>query len=526
MNYIALDLSDAVPFFRYWDRYRLWCLWLVLTVPVLISLHQRTAAVVLLVVVAGSYLTLRWPNRAWLQVWIWFLMASAIFGAIWSFRNLGGYLGGRIKPSVLLPLGAIVLYAGLCIRISRKGYLRLEDYEGGGWLSGGTRTDILISILFLTCIVAGLYGGQDLFTGYRFLILGVGCCLVIRRGFIPLLRSVRSNITLPLVRAIALRRSAAHWGRFHDTVLELRLKLKRRPIMLLWFPGVALTLSATIGFFVYGLGSGIEINSIWEVNAIPLWALAGLFALCFIKAQNLIRRPLDLEDLGHAREFSLYLRSFSDDRIRVLRDGMVYRVWPFRLLEMVNIFAWIRPFRFLSFEKVLTGSVSRFGTVVSLGRQPTGLEIIQLDDSAAARRSSAWRFELPDDVWQDTIATWIKRAQQVLITAGYSEGLKWEFQELGNQKAWEKMIVVLPPADAPEVADNWGELCACFPHLLACPEAVVGDSVAVRFANGDGLPIFILTIPRSVASYRLALSACWLPVLQLIDVAKLNRSPA
>ena len=152
---------------------------------------------------------------------------------IWSFRNLAAYLGGRIKPAVLLPLAAILLYAGLCSRISRRGYLRLADYDRGRWLSGGSRTDILISVLFLACIVAGLYSSQDLFTGYSFLILGIVCYLVIRQGFIPLLRSVRSKIRLPLVRAIALRRSAAHRARFHDTALELRLKLKRHPIMIL-----------------------------------------------------------------------------------------------------------------------------------------------------------------------------------------------------------------------------------------------------------------------------------------------------
>jgi hypothetical protein len=105
-------------------------------------------------------------------------------------------------------------------------------------------------------------------------------------------------------------------------------------------------------------------------------------------------------------------------------------------------------------------------------------------------------------------------SRHILMTVGLTSGLKWEFQQTQLQGRLTKLSLVIPPESAASIATTWNNLVSDLPPLDSCPEEAVVRSLAIRFRD-TGSPVFISAEQRSVAGYRLALDACWLPLNEL-----------
>jgi len=211
--------------------------------------------------------------------------------------------------------------------------------------------------------------------------------------------------------------------------------------------------------------------------------------------QQIVRGGLKL-DAAAKQPSTLYLRSFFDDQVKVLRDGLRYRVWltdPF----LENI-------RFRRFEEVIADAVWPFGGLVGLARPGE-----KLPELGAVRVVAVGRD------WQEAIECLMDESRHILMTVGLTSGLKWEFQQTQFQGRLAKLSLVIPPESARSIATTWNNLVCDLPPLNSCPQEVVVRSLAVRFRD-TGAPVFISAEQRSVAGYQLALDACWLPLNELL----------
>jgi hypothetical protein len=271
----------------------------------------------------------------------------------------------------------------------------------------------------------------------------------------------------------------------------------------------------------------------YELRAIPAWVLGALGMFCFYKSGWHFRRPLTLGEMSDLsfgailklarlkgarvgewdltlremlkQDFTLYLRSFLDDPIEVLRDGLTYRLWA--------VGSSFDKLRFVSLEKVVAQTVWPFGKVVAVG------EPGHSDTSSGASPEAALRIVVRDD-WQKVVGTWIQEARYVLMTVGGTVGLRWELQQLVQSGAWEKLTLILRHDKPAAMARAWRQFWSDFPALLSYQDDVVARSVAVRFSDEGRLPIFLSVGGRSVASYKVALNICLLPLDQLLDIIR------
>jgi len=108
----------------------------------------------------------------------------------------------------------------------------------------------------------------------------------------------------------------------------------------------------------------------------------------------------------------LYLRSFGDDG-----TGISHRS------EVV----------FTSFEERIAKTLSKLGPVVAIGRPNEALPEL-----------GAARLYVSDDEWQQAVHELMGRAQLVVLRAGESEGLIWEFRTTVERLKPEQILIFLP----------------------------------------------------------------------------------
>jgi hypothetical protein len=210
-----------------------------------------------------------------------------------------------------------------------------------------------------------------------------------------------------------------------------------------------------------GLGlSGLGTTAVQDLATGLAEAGLGLLvlgAVIFLVARRLGSADARRLRLRDPRPPVLYLRSFTDDRLRLWtatlgRPSLVERFTPRRLDR---------------FEEVLVRHLSRYGPVIAVN--PPGTRLAPL---GAARET------IEPANWQSAVAGWMAHSALIVFLAPPSrvtQGLHWELRTVAEHGQLDKALVVVPPVSAEQLQARWrafGAACAgLWPFTVARPLA-------------------------------------------------------
>lgn len=214
-------------------------------------------------------------------------------------------------------------------------------------------------------------------------------------------------------------------------------------------------------------------------------------------AARAVWRPQDEAD---SRAPILFLRSFEDDQFDFQRP-----FWQVRL-RWFDLWSFRR-----NVDEAMVDEIAQYGPVVALGRPG------ETDTPFGALRHYS-----SHDEWQRIVVQTARRARAIVLVAGRTPGLRWEFETLRAEGLLGRTLLLLHP-DPARVASNAQAI-----EWLLGAESLAGPGVGARLdravavlpsAHGPRL----LTADRpSAAAYLLALRAH----LQRIDPKRLTGSQA
>ena len=191
-------------------------------------------------------------------------------------------------------------------------------------------------------------------------------------------------------------------------------------------------------------------------------AEAGLGLLVLGAVIFLVARRLGSADarrlmLRDPRPPVLYLRSFTDDRLRL---------WT-ATLGRPSLVERFTPRRFDRFEEVLVRHLSRYGPVIAVN--PPGTRLTPL---GAARET------IEPANWHSAVAGWMAHSALIVFLAPPSrvtQGMHWELRTVAEHGQLDKALVVVPPVPAEQLQARWralGAACAgLWPFTVARPLA-------------------------------------------------------
>jgi hypothetical protein len=157
--------------------------------------------------------------------------------------------------------------------------------------------------------------------------------------------------------------------------------------------------------------------------------LFGLADIPYSLARRLwSKRTKELLDRDHRPEV-LFLRSFEDGKIRI----RTHRTSRQNLLERLSLRRRDR------FEELIAWSAWKYGPVVGLGEYG-----YRLPPLGAAREHYA------DEHWQQAVQSRIDTSRLIIVFAGRTSSLEWEYEELVRRQALGRTIVLFPPVSTPE----------------------------------------------------------------------------
>jgi hypothetical protein len=212
---------------------------------------------------------------------------------------------------------------------------------------------------------------------------------------------------------------------------------------------------------------------------------AGLF-LIWAARRAATRRSADLL-AADQRAPVLYLRSFSDDAVRIRTDRWARRTMFDRLSGPVRE----------RFEQIVAWHLWSYGPVIAI-RRPRG----------SRQPVGAAREELDNDEWMRQIDEWLVSARLVSITLGRTAGLQWEINRIRDLGLREKLLILFPPVGGPELDSRWREFLRSWEPGAATAPLLTGSGhvLAATLTGPDGATL-ITSHRRDEASYRLAIMA-------------------
>ena len=225
-----------------------------------------------------------------------------------------------------------------------------------------------------------------------------------------------------------------------------------------------------------GLGlSGLGTTTVQDLATGLAEAGLGLLvlgAVIFLVARRLGSADARRLMLRDPRPPVLYLRSFTDDRLRL---------WA-ATLGRPSLVERFTPRRFDRFEEVLVRHLSRYGPVIAVN--PPGTRLAPL---RAARET------IEPTNWQSDVAGWMAHSALIVFLAPPSrvtQGLHWELRTVAEHGQLDKAFVVVPPVPAEQLQARWRALGAACAGLwpftvarsLADPRALV---LAFRHGRWD-----------------------------------------
>jgi predicted nucleic acid-binding Zn ribbon protein len=254
---------------------------------------------------------------------------------------------------------------------------------------------------------------------------------------------------------------------------------------------VTLTLSLASALVLLGLASVI-IASVEHaqplgavINGVPVQTLGSAFGIIGFTSvaigaiiSRLARRLAAIDAhqlmLRDARPPVLYLRSFGDDRLKLLTAT----------LGRPSLIERFTPRRFDTFEEVLARHLSHHGPVIALN--PPGTKLAPL---GAARET------IDSADWQSVVAAWMARSVMIVFVAPprqVTQGLHWELETVSANRHWHKTLIVVPPVPPEDLHRRWrGFLDACarlWPFTSPLP-AQDPRTLVVAFRNSRSMVI-------------------------------------
>lgn len=362
---------------------------------------------------------------------------SAVSGALmggFGFAFVGGIIGGLVfmiqqeEPLdsewwKLLPLTIpmVFILAGLC-----------------GWLFSQSKQYRLffigINVGVLGLAVAGLVGyfllvigeGDDLFVESSPFLVVAALAIVAFVSWL-FIRAIRHRILLSADRPRELL-----LGALHNKGFWARLSFLAGLPSSLWRPSALMTPAfwafivswpmVYAGFLLVqrdefrGLGVGITV-------VIGLTLIAGGHAMFYLGKRLAARSAWVPENPSDKRAPILFLRSFNNDQLKFKRKwwdifGRWIDIWSFRR----------------NADEAMIDEIAQYGPVVALGvpgekKVPFG----------------ARRYYSSHDAWQDIVARTAKSAEAVVVGAGDSPSLKWEYEMLASEGLLDRTILLFPP---------------------------------------------------------------------------------
>lgn len=157
--------------------------------------------------------------------------------------------------------------------------------------------------------------------------------------------------------------------------------------------------------------------------------LVALGHLMFHKGKTLASRYVwEPNDLNSKEQPILFLRSFEDDQLTFKRStwnilGKWLSLWSFRK----------------NTDETMIDEVAQFGPVVALG-SPT--------DSHAPYGAS--RYYASHDEWKDVITKTAREALTIVLVAGKTQGVKWEYKLLKDNGLLNKTLLLFSPTVSQE----------------------------------------------------------------------------
>lgn len=191
------------------------------------------------------------------------------------------------------------------------------------------------------------------------------------------------------------------------------------------------------------------------INGVPVQTLGsafGIIGFIFVALgaiiSRLARRLASIDAhrlmLRDARPPVLYLRSFGDDRLKLLTAT----------LGRPSLIERFTPRRFDTFEEILVRHLSHHGPVIALN--PPGTKLAPL---GAARET------VDSADWQSVIAAWMARSVMIVFVGPpgqVTQGLHWELETVSANRHWHKTLIVVPPVPPEDLQRRWpGFLDAC-----------------------------------------------------------------
>ena len=205
--------------------------------------------------------------------------------------------------------------------------------------------------------------------------------------------------------------------------------------------------------------------------------------LLFYVAKRLAsRRAWEPDKVTDTRAPVLFLRSFEDDQLRFRRPW-----WKF-------IDRWFDLWSFRrNADEAMIDEIAQYGPVVALGmpgedRVPFG----------------ARRYYSSHDDWQDIVTKIATAAQAIVIAAGTSPGVQWEYALLARENLQGKTLLLFPPASTAEGRARNSDALRAFTdavdiaHDYTVPE---GQEMIALLPSADGPPTLLTSNKATASAY-------------------------
>ena len=234
--------------------------------------------------------------------------------------------------------------------------------------------------------------------------------------------------------------------------------------------------------------NGVPVQTLGSVFGIIGFILVALGAIISRFARRLAAIDAHQLMLRDARPPVLYLRSFGDDRLKLLTATLGRP----SLIERFTLR------RFDAFEEILVRHLSHHGPVIALN--PPGTKLAPL---GAARET------IDSADWQSVIAGWMARSAMIVFVAPpgqVTKGLHWELGTVSANRHWHKTLLVVPPVPPEDLQRRWREfLDACARLWPFTPPLPAEDPRALVVAHRNSGWMVITADRRTEWSYSAAL---------------------
>jgi hypothetical protein len=161
---------------------------------------------------------------------------------------------------------------------------------------------------------------------------------------------------------------------------------------------------------------------------ITLFSTYKLSLLCYTFGKKLNTPTAASALRGDRRAPILWLRSFLDDEAVFVPEAE----------GEARAFGGRR-----TFEETVVAALARYGPVIAIGRPGEWIP-----------PAGASRLYVGDD-WREVIRGYIARSQKVFLVLAMTKGLSWELEAVLGSQWPTKVVIVLPPISADEMARRW-----------------------------------------------------------------------